>query len=176
MEYLDQTEANDLAATDFKSFSLCAAEAVDYASIARTLALGCDSHIEVALGVKIKKALGVVGDPTLSLTPRYFLDRYIYDLAICREGRPFPIIIVECDGRDFHSTPEQIQNDTRKTNLASSKGIILFRFTGTEIHRTPDDCVAKVLRAMRLKSELTLAQCDLLDAAGIRRVPPLESR
>jgi very-short-patch-repair endonuclease len=173
MEYFDQTEANDLAATDFKPLSLCLAEAVGYAAIARELGPGCDSHIEVSLGVKIKKALGVIGDHTLTLRPRYFLGQYIYDLAIFREGRLYPIIIVECDGKDFHSTPEQLQNDARKNKLAWSKGIVLLRFTGAEIHRTPDDCLAKILQTMRYKGQLTRAQCDLLDAAGVRRHPPL---
>lgn len=123
--------------------------------------------------MKIKKALRVIGDQTLILSPRYFLDRYIYDLAIFRKGRPYPIIIVECDGKDYHSTPEQLQNDARKNRLAGSKGIVLLRFTGAEIHRTPDDCLAKILQTMLYISQLTRAQCDLLDAAGIRRHPPL---
>jgi very-short-patch-repair endonuclease len=173
MAYLDQTEADDLSATSFKHISLCATEAVDCAAIARELGPGCDSHIEVALGVKIKKALCVIGDKTLTLKPRYFLGRYIYDLAIFREGRSCPIIVVECDGKEFHSTPEQLENDARKTQLAWSKGIIPLRFTGTEIHRTPDDCLAKILQTMRYKSQLTQAQCNLLDAAGVRRHPPL---
>ena len=173
MEYLDQTEANDLATTDFKPFSLCLTEAVDYAAIARELGPGCDSPIEVSLGVKIKKALRVIGDQTLTLKPRYFLGQYIYDLAIFRERRLYPIIIVECDGKDFHSTPEQLQNDAQKNKLAWSKGIVLLRFTGAEIHRTPDDCLAKILQTMLYKSQLTRAQCDLLDAAGVRRHPPL---
>jgi very-short-patch-repair endonuclease len=173
MEYLDQTETNDLVATDFKPFSLCLTEAVDYAATARELGPGCDSPIEVSLGVKIKKALRVIGDQTLILRTRYFLDQYVYDLAIFREGRPYPITIVECDGKDYHSTPEQLQNDARKNKLAWSKGIVLLRFTGAEIHRTPDDCLAKILRTMRHKGQLTQAQCDLLDTAGVRRHPPL---
>jgi very-short-patch-repair endonuclease len=173
MEYLDQTEQNDFAATDFKPFSLCLTEAVDYAAIARELGPGCDSPIEVSLGVKIKKTLRIIGDQTLTLRPRYFLDQYIYDLAIFREGSPYPIIIVECGGKDFHHTPEQLQNDSRKNRLAWSKGIVLLRFTGAEIHRTPNDCLAKILQTMLYKGQLTRAQCDLLDAAGVRRHPPL---
>lgn len=173
MEYLDETEANDLTASDFKPFSLCLTEAVDYAAIARELGPGCDSLIEVSLGVKIKRALRVIGDQTLTLRPRYFLGRYIYDLAILRAGRPYPIIIVECDGKDFHSTPEQLQNDARKNKLAASKGIVLLRFTGAAIYRRPDDCLAKILQTMLYKSQLTRAQCVLLDDAGIRRHPPL---
>jgi very-short-patch-repair endonuclease len=173
MEYLDQTEADDLGAAGFKPFALCLTDAVDYAAIAREIAPGCDSPIEVSLGVKIKKALRVIGDQALTLKPRYFLGPYIYDLAIFREGRPYPIMIIECDGKDFHCTPEQLQNDARKNNLARSAGIVLLRFTGTEIHRTPDDCLAKILQTMRRKSQLTQAQCDLLYDAGIRQNPPL---
>lgn len=172
---MDQTAPDDLPATDFKPFSSCLAQAVDHAARARALGPGCDSPIEVELGVKVERALRVISDPTLSLKPRYFLGSYIYDLAIFREGRPYPIIIVECDGKDFHSTPEQLQNDARKNKLARSKGIVLLRFTGSEIHRTPDDCVAKILQTMRFMHppQLTQGRCDLLDAAGIQRHPPL---
>ncbi|WP_249149715.1 endonuclease domain-containing protein [Bradyrhizobium manausense] len=145
--------------------------------MAREIGPGCDSPIEVSLGVRIRKALRVIGDETLTCQPRYFLDRYIYDLAIFRKGRPFPMIIVECDGKDFHSSPEQRQNDAKKNKLAASKGIVLLRFTGSEIHCAPDDCLAKILQTMRFvrPAQLTQAQCDLLDAAGIKRHPPLRT-
>jgi very-short-patch-repair endonuclease len=175
MEYLDNLDTDDPTATSFKPFSLCLSEAVDFAAIARELGPGCDSPIEVSLGAKIKRALRVIGDDTLTCRPRYFLEQYIYDLAVFREGRLYPIIIIECDGKDFHCTPEQLQNDAKKNKLAASKGILLLRFTGSGIHRTPDDCVAKILQTMRYMRppQLTQAQCDLLDAAGIRRHPPL---
>jgi very-short-patch-repair endonuclease len=175
MGYYDQLEADEWPPVDPKPFSLCITKALDYAARARRLGPGCDSHIEVELGVKLDRALEVIGDPTLDLQPRYFLGRYIYDLAILRKGRPYPIVIVECDGKAFHSTSQQLQNDAQKDKLAQSKGIVLLRFTGSEIHRAPDDCVASILQTMRWMhpSQLTQAQCDLLDAAGIRRYPPL---
>ncbi|MBR0838238.1 DUF559 domain-containing protein [Bradyrhizobium manausense] len=177
MEYFDSSYTDELTATGFRPFSECLAEAIEFIAMAREIGPGCDSPIEVSLGVRIRKALRVIGDETLTCQPRYFLDRYIYDLAIFRKGRPFPMIIVECDGKDFHSSPEQRQNDAKKNKLAASKGIVLLRFTGSEIHCAPDDCLAKILQTMRFvrPAQLTQAQCDLLDAAGIKRHPPLRT-
>jgi very-short-patch-repair endonuclease len=104
------------------------------------------------------------------LKPQYSLGRYLYDWAILRKERQQPAILVECDGKEFHSTPEQLRNDAQKDKLARSKGIFLRRFTGSEIHRAPDYCVAKILMTMWYQGHLTQAQCDLLDQAHVQRV------
>jgi hypothetical protein len=157
----------------FKSMARCMADALDSAALALSLEPRCESPIEVELGVKISKALRVIEDPTLSLGTRYALASFRYDLIIVREGRLDPLVIIECDGKEFHSTIEQKVNDRWKDNLAKARGIRLLRFTGSEIHRTPDLCVATLLQVMRYDGHLTSEQCDRLKAAGIRRHRPV---
>ena len=44
-------------------------------------------------------------------------------------------IAVECDGAEFHTSPEQKSKDRERDKHFSSKGIKTFRFTGSEIHQ-----------------------------------------
>jgi very-short-patch-repair endonuclease len=155
--------------TAFKPFSACLGDALDSLSIACSLESRCESPIEIDLATRVTKALRVIGDDTLSLVPQYVLGPYRYDFAIVRGGRTNPVVLVECDGKEFHSTPEQLLNDTAKNRLAKARGTILLRFAGAEIYREPGLCVAKMLKTMRFQGHLTQQQCDLLDAAGIKR-------
>jgi very-short-patch-repair endonuclease len=163
---------NDRPDADFKPLSLCLADALDTAALARSLAPKCDSPIEIDLGVKINKVLRVIDDASLSLVPQYEMGPYRYDWAIVRDSKLDPLALVECDGKDFHSTVEQLENDRAKDRLASSRGVMLRRFTGSEIHRNPDLCIAGLLQDLRWMGQLTQQQCDKLDAAGIRRHRP----
>jgi hypothetical protein len=49
----------DQSTTDFRPFSSCLSEALDFASIAQSLWPRCDSPIEIELGIKITKTLRV---------------------------------------------------------------------------------------------------------------------
>ena len=90
----------------------------------------CESPIEIDLGAAmIEHAAG-----RFKVVPQYPLGRYRYDFAISGlDGTA--ILLVECDGRDFHSAPEQIANDRLKDAFAASIGLSVIRATGSEIHR-----------------------------------------
>lgn len=53
-------------------------------------------------------------------------------------------LIVECDGRDFHSSPEAIDRDRRRDRWFAANHIFVMRFSGTEIHRDARGCAAQV--------------------------------
>lgn len=55
------------------------------------------------------------------------------------------VVLIECDGRDFHCTDAQIANDRRKDAAAALAGIRVLRFTGSEIFHNPTRCAAVVL-------------------------------
>lgn len=72
----------------------------------------------------------------------------------CRVG-PYRIDIafphirlaVECDGKDFHTTPAQIVRDQKRDKYLSDLGWMILRFTGSRIHRDLYGCVDDVTRA-----------------------------
>lgn len=54
-------------------------------------------------------------------------------------------VAVECDGHDFHNiTKEQAERDRARDRYFQEQGIAIFRFTGSEIWRSPVAVVLQV--------------------------------
>jgi very-short-patch-repair endonuclease len=102
----------------------------------------CESPIEIDLGAQILRLL----PDGYELIAQYRFDRFRYDFAITHEGRL--CAFVECDGRAFHSTPEQIENDRKKDAVAAAASIKMFRYTGSEIVRDARHCAQKIMDAL----------------------------
>lgn len=54
-------------------------------------------------------------------------------------------ILIECDGKDFHSSPDQVDHDRKKDAAASALGFRTIRFTGADIHADARRCAQCVL-------------------------------
>lgn len=55
------------------------------------------------------------------------------------------VLVVECDGHDFHErTKEQAKRDRSRDRTLQAMGLRVFRFTGHEIHRDPTACAYEV--------------------------------
>jgi very-short-patch-repair endonuclease len=59
-------------------------------------------------------------------------------------------LAVECDGRAFHTSAEQVARDKKRDRYFASVGIGVMRFTGTEIRRDPRGCAAEIGRWIKL--------------------------
>lgn len=131
----------------------------------------CESPIEVILGAQLlahmlaafegRAHLGKQEDieaapkDSVCLVPQYRFGRYRYDFAIgCPSAKVW--VFIECDGRDFHITPEQIANDKRKDDIAAKVGIPVLRFTGSDIHKNGSYCASLVIQKLTelLKAEV----------------------
>lgn len=119
-----------------------AVAACEIAGLAMQIAPKCESPIEVQLGAHLLRSLS----PPFELRPQFKLGRFRFDFAIMVDEHA--IMLIECDGKEFHSTPEQIENDQRKDKLAAAVGIKLLRFTGREIFHHPAQCAERVLREL----------------------------
>ena len=103
---------------------------VELCATAYCLAPQCESPIEIELGAAlIEKIKGTAWQ----VIPQYKWQRFRIDFAIAPADGGDPILFIECDGKQFHSTPEQIQRDRRKDAAAKAADIPLLRFTGAEI-------------------------------------------
>jgi very-short-patch-repair endonuclease len=80
-------------------------------------------------------------DDDIVLHPQFPLSRFRYDFAVRAKWKPAPLVLVECDGKEFHSSADQQANDAFKNEAASRARIRLIRFAGAEIHRDIDACV-----------------------------------
>jgi len=104
----------------------------------------CESPIEIALGTDIVVELRhILIEHGIKLRPQYRWQRWRMDFAMIKAGAP--VLFIECDGREYHSTPEQLANDKRKDDAAAAAGIPLLRFGGVEIYKYTDGCVHRVL-------------------------------
>jgi very-short-patch-repair endonuclease len=104
----------------------------------------CESPIEIDLAVAMDSELGALFDRhELKMVAQYAWHQFRIDFAIVR--RSVPLLFIECDGAEFHSTKEQLARDRRKDAAALQSGIPLLRFTGSEIYRVVDGCVGRVL-------------------------------
>ena len=115
---------------------------VKLATYAVELRSVCESPIEIALGAELKLLIDNYFPPaSAALIPQFKLDRFRYDFAVqfSKDGRP--ALLIECDGREFHSKPEDVANDRRKDAAAANAGIQLMRFSGRDIHRNVRGCV-----------------------------------
>lgn len=71
---------------------------------------------------------------------QYPCGKFRIDLAL-----PQYRIAIECDGKAYHSSPEQKKYDKRRTSYLRRHGWkSVIRFSGSEINRNPHACVSKI--------------------------------
>lgn len=71
---------------------------------------------------------------------------YKLDFAIALPGAFF--LAVECDGHDYHSTPQQASYDRARDRELLRRGVVTLRFTGRDICRDVDQCADEVIACM----------------------------
>jgi very-short-patch-repair endonuclease len=101
------------------------------------------------------------GDHTL-LMPQYKWRNYRIDWVVKISFLKQPYFFIECDGRDFHSSEQQILRDRTKDEAIMNAGVQIFRFSGSELERNSLACVKIVHSA-------TKAQYYRECAAGLHR-------
>lgn len=69
------------------------------------------------------------------ILPQYELGHFRFDFAIKSKKSGNVIAVVECDGREFHSSPQQRANDKAKDKFAKAEKLFIFRVTGSDICR-----------------------------------------
>lgn len=151
------------AAGDFKPIKLVDAtqRALSRCCVAMEIGGNCDSPIEVQLGAAVLLFFERAGHPLkicksidadkphdgLVLVPQFAWSYYRSDWAILNPTRQGALLI-ECDGRDFHSSPDQRKHDWQKDANAHDRGFLTMRFTGTEIWKDADGCAQKIFDAV----------------------------
>jgi len=128
---------------------------VDGIELAMKVAVHTESPIETMLAVAILRQWPDVEFRTYdagpargwTLIPQYLWGSFRVDLAL-RKPDGY-LIFIECDGRDFHSSPEQVERDTVREQLMLDAGYPVVRFTGSEINYSPTACANQLRRFRR---------------------------
>lgn len=124
-----------------------------------TLELAVESPIELILIKEIlKRPRFMLGKPSGQgwfVRSQYPIGPYEADFLITACGYkntqlqiPMPRysvdLAIECDGHDYHTSPEQINHDKKRDRYFASHGIKTVRFTGSEIFKNTRDCVEEI--------------------------------
>lgn len=154
---------SEVDAGDFKpiSFGVALAAAVERLRRFHQIGGNCDSHIEYEIGAAILLFFERAGHPLqlcktvdknnirdgLVLVPQFAWSYYRSDWAIYNPASRLAFLI-ECDGKDFHSSDKQRAHDAKKDAAALERGYLTMRFTGSQIHRDADGCAQKIYDAV----------------------------
>lgn len=84
------------------------------------------------------------------IIPQAAVGPYRADFGIVgRRGLELRAIAVELDGHEFHEkTKEQVARDKRRDRHFTRLGVAVVRFTGSEVHRDADNCVAEAMACL----------------------------
>jgi Protein of unknown function (DUF559) len=89
------------------------------------------------------------------LVPQWSVNQVgLVDLAVFIPGLgPWqPIIVVECDGHQFHErTPEQASKDKRRLRMLQRLGTLVLPFTGTDIVRGSEESAQEIIETIHAR-------------------------
>lgn len=101
----------------------------------------CESHIEDVFWQTGYERLSRWGH----FTPQVKIEKYRADFVLDNiPDVPLLKMVIELDGHDFHSSPEQRDYDTERVLFLQCRGWQVVRFTGRQINCNCDACVRKV--------------------------------
>jgi very-short-patch-repair endonuclease len=149
---------------DFKpvTFGDAIMKAVDRAAVSVLASEKADSPIETILGAAVLLYFRNHGKPLMLCTsaelentkqscllfvPQFKWSIYRSDWALYNP-KTTGALLLECDGKDFHSSADQKAHDRKKDAAAHDSGYLSMRFSGSHIHREPDGCAKKVFQVV----------------------------
>lgn len=71
---------------------------------------------------------------------------YVLDFLIEANGKR---LNVECDGKEYHSSPKAVEHDRVRNNVMASNNIFVLRFSGSEIWNDVKSCVDLIEDALK---------------------------
>ncbi|GGE61619.1 endonuclease domain-containing protein [Priestia taiwanensis] len=98
-----------------------------------------NSYIET----RLYQSLEQQGYPVRSQT---YCGPYRIDLTL------YDWLAIECDGKAYHSTPEQKAHDSKKNHYLRSQGWTVLRFTGSKIHNDLPGVLHKIEKTIHERS------------------------
>lgn len=96
----------------------------------------------------IDTSLGL-GDDVHILYPQAKIGPYTADFVLFHKHvgteEPCNVVVVECDGHDFHEkTKQQASHDKKRDRFMQSRGFLIARFSGSDIWRDANACVSEL--------------------------------
>lgn len=70
-------------------------------------------------------------------------------------------LVVEADGKEYHTSPEQVESDKERDGYMENLGYKILRFSGGKIYNEPWNVVKKVLEVYYPPKEITGFERDI---------------
>lgn len=146
-EIVRDTETED-EMPPIETIGQAALRALPMMEISAAVSKHTESPIETMLAVALLiqrrdvelRAYGTGFGPEWTLIPQHPWGRYRIDFVLRNvSGR---MLFIECDGRDYHSSPEQVERDRKRDEEIKAAGYRVFRFSGADINHSPVACVS----------------------------------
>lgn len=102
-----------------------------------------ESPIELKLVQAIRGWLEHNDEDLTTVRTQVRIGRFRADILLT-DHRTMRKLIVECDGREWHSREDQVDRDKRRDRWFASQDIPVMRFTGSEINRDARGCAAQI--------------------------------
>ena len=84
----------------------------------------------------------------------YRVDLAIWDASIPFELKNPRLMVVECDGHDFHEkTKEQARRDKRRDRFLQSRGLKVLHYTGSEIWADPSAVAQEIITELAIDDD-----------------------
>lgn len=93
-----------------------------------------ESPIEQIMSIAFRRAW-----PEIPLRAQVVIGPYRVDFLVGEHT------VVECDGKEFHSSELQVARDAKRDAWFTARGYTVYRLTGADIHRDEDGCVRRVI-------------------------------
>lgn len=74
--------------------------------------------------------------------------QYPFDSMIVDFAFPVERLCIEADGEYWHGRPDAIERDERRNWFIQRRGWFVLRFSGSQIHESPEDCVDTIERVL----------------------------
>lgn len=93
-----------------------------------------------------------------SIKTQYEIGKYKADVYMEICGKK---VVFEADGHDFHEkTKEQAKHDKERDRFMQSKGVSVYRFTGSEVYSNVFDVYIEIVNIIFSESNLALEDCE----------------
>jgi len=106
----------------------------------------CESPIERQFCQAAYPHLSVYG----KLESQVWLCDYRVDFLLHQiKAAPRLKVVIEIDGHDYHSSPEQRDQDTERDRVLSRAGYQIVRFTGRQVRRSAQGCAKEAVELLQ---------------------------
>jgi Protein of unknown function (DUF559) len=103
------------------------------------------------------------------LEREYWIDRkYRVDFII-----PSKKIVIELYGYQYHNSKEKLTQDAERERYLQLKGYQVIRFTGSEVHKSPQYCVSQVMAIAAAQPATPSATMPILTQVAAAPPPPV---